>query len=422
VKIVICSKGFIPEVGGVQKNVMLLAQGLAESTPARGATGYRPGVDRRDGLQVTVVSRRPAKDFDDSVWPFRVVRRPNLRTLWRLLGDADVVHLATPIFLPLLLSLVRRKPVVVRHHMYEAACPNGFLRYEPTNSACPGHFMARRYHECLRCNAATIGWRRSLQMLLLTFPRRWLCHLVAVNTPVTHHVAARVKLPRTQTIYHGIPDPLPGRPDGDVTDVAALRRPLCFAYVGRFVAEKGLPLLLEAAARLKQDGLDFRLKFVGDGSLRGRLEAMTGALGLRDRVIFTGFLRGQALQDALEDVAAVLMPSTWEETFGMAALEQMMRGRLVIAADIGGLGEVVGSAGLKFPAGDVDGLARCMQRVLETPELVTSVGREARARSLQLFQQDRMAGEHLAIYQRLVRSPNHRRTARPAANEAPQEI
>ena len=51
----------------------------------------------------------------------------------------------------------------------------------------------------------------------------------------------------------------------------------------------------------------------------------------------TGFLRGHAFVNALQDVNVVVMPSMWEETAGLAAIEQMMRGRLVIAADIGGL-------------------------------------------------------------------------------------
>ena len=46
----------------------------------------------------------------------------------------------------------------------------------------------------------------------------------------------------------------------------------------------------------------------------------------------------------------VVMPSQWEETAGLAAIEQMMRGGVVIASDIGGLGEVVSEAGLRYKA------------------------------------------------------------------------
>jgi glycosyltransferase involved in cell wall biosynthesis len=92
------------------------------------------------------------------------------------------------------------------------------------------------------------------------------------------------------------------------------------------------------------------------------------------------------------------MPSIWEETAGLAAIEQMMRGRLVIAADIGGLGEIVGDAGLKFPPGKAGELAAMMRRVIETPELAAALGNRARSRAATLFQAERMVQDHLAAY------------------------
>ena len=110
--------------------------------------------------------------------------------------------------------------------------------------------------------------------------------------------------------------------------------PLCFAYVGRLVSLKGLPLILEAAKKLKIEGYNFRVKFVGDGPERRELESLAEKFGLLKYVQFTGFITGPAFQIAMKDVAAVLMPSVWEETAGLAAIEQMMRGKLVIAFSI----------------------------------------------------------------------------------------
>ena len=63
-----------------------------------------------------------------------------------------------------------------------------------------------------------------------------------------------------------------------------------------------------------------------------------------------------------------MIPSVWEEVAPLVALEQMMQGALVIASDIGGLGEEVSGFGLKFPAGDFHALASCMRRVADEPE------------------------------------------------------
>jgi glycosyltransferase involved in cell wall biosynthesis len=383
-RVLIYTHAFAPKVGGVETVVMSLATGLAGLT----------SVDRLASLDITVVTPTPRGQFDDESLPFRLVRQPSVAQLAHLIRAADIVHLAGPAFLPLLLGLFFRTPLVIEHHGYQAVCPNGLLLHTPTRTACPGYFMTRQYCQCLCCNAVDRGWLKSMSMLLTTFPRRWMCGLVRRNIAITHHVAMRLQLPRCQIIYHGVEDTL-----------AARRHPLsvpanavCFAYVGRLVSEKGLTLLVEAARRLKDQGYEFRLKFIGDGPERQRLEDLTAAFGLREEVAFTGFLKTEALQKAVEDAQAVVMPSLWEETAGLAAMEQMMRGRIVIASDIGGLRELVEGVGLKFPVGDVDRLASCMKRVLDEPNLTKVLGQKARQRAHQLFLEERMVAQHRGVY------------------------
>jgi glycogen(starch) synthase len=390
VKVLIYTHPFAPIVGGAEKYVMLLAQGLSGL----------PESKMDPTVEVTLVTPTPSGDFDDSQIGFRVVRQPKFSELARLVREADVLQLTGPCFLPLLLGWVLRKPVVVEHHGYPASCPNGLLFHQPTKSVCPGHFLARRYGECLRCNAVEEGWFNSLRMLLLTFPRRWLCRQVAANTPISKHVLRRLELPRSRVIYYGIPDfPF----DAQSRVVNHLNgSPLCFAYVGRLVSLKGLPLILEAANSLQIEGYTFRLKFVGDGPEKAGLKRLTEKLGLANLVEFTGFITGPALQMAMKDVAAVLMPSVWEETAGLAAIEQMMRGRLVIASDIGGLGEVVDGCGLRFPAGSMEALAQCMRTVLDHPEIIVRNGDDARRRALDLFSERRMIKEHFDLYCQLA--------------------
>jgi glycosyltransferase involved in cell wall biosynthesis len=171
-----------------------------------------------------------------------------------------------------------------------------------------------------------------------------------------------------------------------------------FAYVGRLVSEKGLHSLVEAAQRLRRWNCNFCIKFVGDGPERSSLQAAVAAMGLCAHVVFTGYLHDRELEEALNDVAAVVMPSIWEETAGLSAMEHMMRGRVVIATDIGGLGEVVDGAGLKFPLGDIDALAGCMKRVIIEPELARTLGEKARVRAREIFSERRMIADHLALY------------------------
>jgi glycogen(starch) synthase len=383
-KILLYSHYFAPSVGGVERVVDSLARGFAKR-----------------GHRVTVVTATGAGSFDDGVLPYRVVRRPGVASLVRLIREHHVVHLAGPALLPMFLGYALRKPVVVEHHMYQAICPNGLLLYEPDRTVCPGHFQAGRHRECLRCNAG-LGQSKSLRMWLMGFPRLWLCRRATANVAVTEHVRRRLHLPNSLVIYHGTAMVAPDEhrsPAGGREDSSA-----CFAYVGRFVSEKGLPVLIDAAARLKREGVSFRLKFIGDGPERKNLETAVAAHGLEDRTVFTGMLGPEDLRRETAGVKALVMPSVWEETAGMAAIEQMMRGRPVVASAIGGLGEVVNGAGLKFPPGDASALAECLRRIVEDPELSDRLGKEGRNRAIDSFGLERRIDDHLRLCESIVKS------------------
>ena len=271
----------------------------------------------------------------------------------------------------------------------------------------------------MRCRAANVGWRRGIVSVALGYPRLWLCRRVAANIAVSSHVKERLSLPRTTTIYNS-PAEIPDCPADEFLStklsgrfVLASDAPL-IAFVGRLTSEKGVPVLLHAAATLAGDDIDFRVRIVGDGPERARLAILAWSLRLRERVEFTGMLEGSALEAAVSSAVAVVVPSLAEEAAGLVAIEQMMRGRVVIASDTGGLGEIVGNAGLKFPPGDVAALTACLRRVLGDPELRVALGRAARSRALQHFTQQRMIEDHLRLYRRILARPSPTRPPAPA--------
>jgi glycosyltransferase involved in cell wall biosynthesis len=381
--LLIYSHYFAPSVGGVESIVQSLAAGIAE---LRTLDGHRE-------FNVTVVTKTPAGNYDDAKFPFCVVRRPGVIRLWRLMRASDVIHAAGPAFLPMFLAWLSRKPFVVEHHGYQATCPNGLFVHQPDRAICPGYFQAGRYGECFQClrSEFSSGWIAA-KLLAFMFPRHWLSRAATANIAVTSHVDNRQKLPHTKVVYHGIEDALPN-PDRSMPS-----QKLRIAYVGRLVPEKGIPVLLEAAKILKAAGHDFEIRIIGDGPERLQLQELIQRYTLESFTSITGFLTGEAFTRALQDVGVVVMPSTWEETAGLAAIEQMMRGRLVIAADIGGLSEVLGDAGLKFVPGNAVSLAHCLRSVIENPALITSYGEKARHRALQLFERSKMLTEHAQIY------------------------
>jgi glycosyltransferase involved in cell wall biosynthesis len=98
------------------------------------------------------------------------------------------------------------------------------------------------------------------------------------------------------------------------------------------------------------------------------------------------------------------MPSTWEDVAPLVALEQMMQGRLVIASDVGGLGETVNGFGLKFPPGNIAALKLCMRQAIESPSLSIQMGNRAQLNAITNFSEERMVEEHLQLYRRIAQS------------------
>jgi glycosyltransferase involved in cell wall biosynthesis len=379
------SHAFAPQVGGIETFSMHLACGLALKNCGRGTTP----------AHVTVVTQTAeARKPDTPEAPFQIIRRPGARRLWQLIGSADKVVLAGPAILPLLFALIRRKPVIVTHHGYQSICPNGLLFYVPTQSPCSGHFAARRYLECVRCNAPQEKLAGSIRNLLLTFFRRGLCWFADSNVAVSDHVARRIALPHAQVIRNGVPvmPPMKGISETSQTGI-------CFAYVGRLVTEKGVGTLLDAARLLKARQCRFRVLIIGDGPEREPLQRMASSASVDDVVSFAGFLTGSQLQETLTEVSVVVVPSIWEEPAPLSPLEQMMQNRLVIGSNIGGLAEQIGDAGLRFEVGNSAALADQMQRVIEDPLSITQFGYRSRERALKLYSLDRMLQEYRILIQ-----------------------
>jgi glycosyltransferase involved in cell wall biosynthesis len=390
-KVVFFTQDFAPVIGGVQTVVMELARGLVEW---RG----RVNGNSVDPFDVTVATRTPRGGMDDSTLPFRVLREPTLTQLFQLFRKADVIHLAGASIVPTVLGLSLRKPIVIEHDGYQASCPSGNYLHEPDKTTCPGHFQNGNYAECFRCGAVEASRFRSARNLTLLFPRRWLAKRVAANVAVSDHTGRRVALPRTRTIYHGTIETewqdAPSSRDSEA---------LVLAYVGRLVPDKGVDVLLRAASDVKSAGFGFRLKIIGDGPERCRLERLVEELQLKDYVVFIGYCEGSSLHKAMADVLVTVMPSLWEEACPMTAIEQMMHGRLVIASEIGGLGEVVGRTGLKFPPGDPSALAECIKKAVNDRLLVAALGAAARKRALGVFREHQMVEKHIELYEQLAR-------------------
>jgi len=152
-------------------------------------------------------------------------------------------------------------------------------------------------------------------------------------------------------------------------------------FVGRLVKVKGLPLLLQAIARLRRRRPDVALTIVGDGPDRAVLEAEAARLNIADAVTFTGNLPHDQVRNAM-DQADVVALSSFAEGVPVVLMEAMASGVPVVAPRVGGVAELVddGVSGLLFHPGDVSALAANIDSLLGDPALRERFGLAGRAK------------------------------------------
>jgi FkbH-like protein len=148
--------------------------------------------------------------------------------------------------------------------------------------------------------------------------------------------------------------------------------------VGRMSEQKGQLLLVEAAAQLRDQGIECELVIVGDGPMRGEIEKLVRALGLGERVRITGYLSNLGVRQELEEARALVLPS-FAEGLPVVIMEALAVGRPVIGTYVAGIPELVeaGINGWLVPAGAVEPLAEAMAEALTTD--VAALNRMGRA-------------------------------------------
>jgi len=190
-------------------------------------------------------------------------------------------------------------------------------------------------------------------------------------------------------------------PDGEPKPYAdGAPKLLC---VGRLIPIKGHVVLLRAFAAARKRVPDLQLEIAGRGPLEPALKALALELGIADAVHFLGHV--SPIQSAIEQSAVVVVPSMGEG-FGMVALEAMERARPVIAAEIGGLGELVrdGETGILVPPGEAEPLTEAIVRLAGDLELARRMGEAGRQRALHRFLQTSCTERTELLYEEALTS------------------
>lgn len=189
--------------------------------------------------------------------------------------------------------------------------------------------------------------------------------------------------------------PLSQRDPGRTFTIGAANR--------RLVPEKGVDLLLHAAARLA--GL-WQINIAGDGPSLPGLRQLAEQLGIANRVRFDGPIPSDEVPAYLRQLDVCILTSrtlpNWKEQFGRVLVEAMACGVPVIGSNSGEIPHVIGDAGLIIPEEDIDALQKALIQLMQDETLYQDLSRRGRERVLARYTQAQIAAETVAIYRRLV--------------------
>ncbi|MEG4628662.1 glycosyltransferase family 4 protein [Microcoleus sp. AR_TQ3_B6] len=168
---------------------------------------------------------------------------------------------------------------------------------------------------------------------------------------------------------------------------------------------KAVDFVLEAFAAVVAQ-TDAVLEIIGDGDLRGELEAQTACLGIDSSVVFSGWLSQQQCAIKLQQADALVLRSL-REGGGAVVLKAMAVALPVIATNWGGSGDYLNSRGgiLVKPAskeGFVNGLTDGMLKLAQPPELPQSMGSAGGERVREHFDWERKVDRIVEIYQQSI--------------------
>jgi glycosyltransferase involved in cell wall biosynthesis len=360
--------------GGVERQAHLLSKGLAAE-----------GID-----VVNLVAAHDLTARDEQVDGFRLVQTPSYGMAFRTAMSPALIFKA--------LQLHREQPFDVFHfhlqdplsHLVSMLLPNSVKR------------VITWHHDIVR--------QRILLLAYSPFLRRLLRQADAiVAATAAHFDTAQIPATISKERLHVIPYGIDFAPLSLNERTTALRDQLrekagdlglIFA-LGRHVSYKGFNVLIDALQETKA-----MLMLGGQGPLTDSLREQAQALGVADRVIFSGRIPEDDLAAYFHACDVFCLPSVSQmEAFGLVQLEAMICGKPVVCTQLGNGVNVVnveGKTGLSVPVEDAHALAQAINRLLADEGLRVEMGRFGRERALQVYSLEAMTQSHVSLYQALL--------------------
>ncbi len=286
-------------------------------------------------------------------------------------------------------------PVVQYLHNYRFSCVNGFFlnHGQPCQRCIKGNFLPAFETACWRNSAVYSG---AMGFVLSTVRWQELFSKISRFIAISHrqkelHVEMGIPAEKIDVIHHFV------EPVETAIGAKAGGHAL---FIGRLSAEKGGMQLLRAWQKIRHP--ERKLYIVGDGPERQPMEEFCHRKGIQN-VIFAGFLKSSAQQEIWENAAFTVVPSIWEEPFGLVVLESWARKIPVIAHRIGALPEIIShnQDGLLCDPASAESLAASMDSFFSDAPWTHDCGMAGYRKLLANFNSDKWLEGIQATYSRL---------------------
>lgn len=200
----------------------------------------------------------------------------------------------------------------------------------------------------------------------------------------------------TRFIPNGVNKAKP-RKARQITEKWGLTKDSYILYLGRIVPEKGERYLIEA---FKQTKTDKKLVIAGGSSdTQAFMDELKSLAKDDDRIIFTGFVQGEILEELYSNPYIYTLPSDLEG-MPLSLLEAMSYGNCCLTSDIPECAEVVEDKALLFRKSDVSDLKAKLQNACDHPETVESYKAQAEEFICRKYNWDDVVEKTLKLYQR----------------------
>ena len=322
-KICIYTKSFYPVVGGIENFVFLLAREIEKFK-----------------YKVTVVT--DTKMEIKHKFPFKVVRNKSFLKKINIFKKHDIILCNSFSFKVIPAALLSGKKIFIVHHT--------------------------AYHK----NGISIFTRE----YLLSYIKTRMCFFFK-NITVSKFVSK--SLPGDSKVIYNMYN-------NYIIKKIKIKKKKDFIFCGRLIKEKGTDLLIDAFFKILKKNKKSYLTIVGDGPEYNKLRKKTFDLGIENNIEFTGSLTGKTLNKKLNEHFCMIIPSQYNEPFGIVALEGLATVQFVISSNKGGLPEAIKKSG-KLIEPNVKNLFFAMNNFLKYKKFIKKdkINQYARKCKLQLL-------------------------------------